>query len=81
MIGLIKNLKNKYNLQIQYLHCNAAGENAAFRKDCKEEVLEVDFEYIAPGMPQQSDHANQKFTILFNRVCTMLNGSIFNAYL
>ena len=30
MVDLIKNLKDKYSLQVQYLHCNNAGENQAF---------------------------------------------------
>ena len=32
MIGLIKNLKNKYNIQIQYLCCNNAGKMLPSRK-------------------------------------------------
>ena len=32
MIGLIKNLKKKCNLQVYYLCCNNAGENIAFEK-------------------------------------------------
>ena len=47
MIGLIKNLKNKYNLQVQYLHYNNAGENVAFKEACKQKGLGVDFEYTA----------------------------------
>ena len=52
MLGLIKNLKNKYNLQVQYLHCNNPGENIAFKKACKQEGLGVDFD-TASGTPQQ----------------------------
>ena len=29
MFGLIQNLKNKYNLQVQYLHCDNVSENVA----------------------------------------------------
>ena len=32
MISLIKNLKNDNNLQAQYLYCDNAGENVAFKK-------------------------------------------------
>ena len=53
MIGLIENLKSKCNLQEWYLCCDNTEENVAFKKACKQEVLEVDFEYTAPGMPQQ----------------------------
>ena len=30
ILGLIKDLKNKYNMQVQYLCCKNAGENVAF---------------------------------------------------
>ena len=49
MLGLIKNLKYKYNLQVQYLHCDNAGENVVFKRPCKQEGLGVDFDYTAPG--------------------------------
>ena len=45
MIGLIKNLINKYTLHVQYLCCDNAEENIAFKKACKQEGLVVDFEY------------------------------------
>ena len=80
-MGLIKNLKNKYNLQIQNLGCNNAGENAAFEKACKQDGLGVDFEHTVSDMPQQNGCIKQKFATLFNQVCAMLNGEKFNAYL
>ena len=51
MEGLIKNLKNKYNLKVQYICCDNAGKNQVFERTCKQKVLGVDFEYTAPGMP------------------------------
>ena len=81
MLGLIKNLKTKYNLQVQYLHCDNAGENVVFKKDCKEEGLWGDMEYTSPGMPQQNGCIKPKFATLFNWACAMLNGGKFNAFL
>ena len=49
MLCLIKTFKNKYNMQIQYLCCDYAGENVVFEKACKWEGLAMDFEYNAPG--------------------------------
>ena len=66
IIGLVKNLKNKYNLQVQYLHCNNAGENIAFVKACKQEGLGVDFKHTDPGTLQQNCHIERKFATLFN---------------
>ena len=80
ILGLNKNLKNKYNLQIQYLYCNNASENVAFEKACKQAELAVEFEYTAPGTPQQNENVECQFAILFNSVCVMLNGSKFKTY-
>ena len=73
MIGLIKDLKNKYNLQVQYLHCNNTGENIAFKKACKQKGLGVDFKYTAPDKLQQNGSIDRKFSTLFNQVNVMLN--------
>ena len=81
MVGLIKNLKIKVNLQVQFLCCDNTGENVAFERVYKQEGLEVDFEYTAPGMPQQSGQIEQNFATLFNQVYAMLNSGEFNAYL
>ena len=81
MSGLTKYLKNKYNLQVQYLHCDNAGENVAFKKACKQEGLGLVFKYTVPGMPQQNGYVEQKIATHFNWVCAMLNGGKFNAFL
>ena len=81
MIGLIKNLKNKYTQQIQHLCCDNEGKNIAFEKACKQEGVWVDFKYTTPGILQQNGCIEQKFATLFDWVCAMFNGSKFNAYL
>ena len=80
MRALTKNLKNEYNQQVQYLCCDNTGEKVALKKACEQEGLGVHFEYTAPGMPQQNGHVKQKFAIIFNKVCAMLNSGKFNAY-
>ena len=65
-------------MQIQYMHCDNADNNVAFKKACKQEGLGVDLRYTAPGMPQQMGHVEQKFTTLFNKVLAVLNGGKFN---
>ena len=74
MIDLIKNLKYKYNLHVQHLCCNNAGENVAFEKACKQEGLVNDFKYTAPGRPQQNGYVERKFALFLNLVCAMHNG-------
>ena len=81
MWALINNLKTKYNLHVQHLCCDNAGENQAFKQTCKKEGLGIDFKYTAPGTPQQNGCIECKFATVFNRVFTMLNGGKFTAYL
>ena len=54
MSGLTKKLKNKYVMQVQYLHCDNAGENVAFKNACKQEWLGVDFRYATTKWPCQT---------------------------
>ena len=55
MLGLIKNLKTKYGIQVQYLQCDNTEENIDFKRACKQEGMRMEFEYTAPDTPQQSD--------------------------
>ena len=66
MLVLINNLKTKYNLQVQRLRCNNAGENQALKQTCNQEGLVINFEYTAPGTPQQNGLIEHKFATLFN---------------
>ena len=50
-MGLVKNLKTKFNIC-----CNNAGENVAFKKACKQEGMGVKF----------NGHVKQKFVAFFN---------------
>ena len=81
IVGLIKNLKNEYNLQVQYLCCNNTGENIAFKKACKQEGLGVEFKFTARGMSQQNGCIERKFATLFNWVYAMLNSGKLITYL
>ena len=68
MMGLIKNLRAKYGIQVQYARCDNAWENEDFDWPCKQEGMGVKFQYTAPGIPQQNDQIKWKFATLFNRV-------------
>ena len=65
MIGLIKILK-------KYLCYNNAEENIFIKKACKKEGLGVDFEYTAPGVPQQNGFIERKFALCSMVVNSML---------
>ena len=78
MLVLINGLKT---LQVQRLQRNNAGENQAFEWTCNQEWLGIEFEYTAPGTPQQNGHVEWKFATFFKRVHAMLNGGKFSSYL
>ena len=80
-MGLIENLKTKYNTKVQYLWCNNMGENLTFKMACEQEELGIKFEYATLGMPQQNGWVEQKFATLFNLIWAMLNSGNFKAIL
>ena len=56
-------------------------EKYSLQKACKQEGLGVDFEFTAPGLPQQKGCIECEVATLFNWVCTMINGRKIDAYL
>jgi len=75
MIELIKELKDKYQVQVKKIRCDNGGENKSFEKLAKEARLGLHFEYTARKTPQQNGRVERKFATLFGRVRSMLNGA------
>ena len=76
MIELIKELKDKYQIQVKRIRCDNAGEHKTFEAEAKKERLGLTFEYTARNTPQQNGRVERKFATLFGRVRAMLNGAI-----
>jgi hypothetical protein len=72
MVPFITDLKAKFKT-VKYIRCDDAGENKALEKACLTTGLGIQFEYTAPGTPQQNGRVKQKFTTLYGRVRSMLN--------
>ena len=70
MLGLVKNLKNKCNMQVQYLCCGNMGKNVAIEKGSKLEGLGMDLQCTTLGIPQQNWCIEWTFATLFNQVPT-----------
>ena len=51
MLDLIKNLKTKYSIQIQYACCDNTGENVDFERAYKWEGMGIKFDYTTLGTP------------------------------
>ena len=79
--ALIKELKAKNGIAVKTIRCDNAGENKKLEKDSKKDGLGLNFEYTAPGMPQQNGRVERKFAALYGRVRSMLNGARLTASL
>ena len=61
VICLIKDLKEKYGLQVKIIKCDNAGENQTLEAQCEDQGLGIIFEYKAPGTPKQNGWVERKF--------------------
>jgi hypothetical protein len=56
ILGLVKELKN-----VKFLRLDDAGENFALEKLCKQQNVNVKFEFSGPRTPQRNGKVEQKF--------------------
>jgi hypothetical protein len=56
------------NISVKTIRCDNAGENRVFETICKQVGLKTQFEYTAPGTPQQNGVAERMFATLFGRI-------------
>ena len=47
----LKGLRDKYKMQIKFIHCDNAGENKKHEEKCNADGLGIIFEYTATGTP------------------------------
>ena len=73
MCSFIKKQKNNYEVSIETLRCDNAGENVKFKKLAEEEGLGVQFEFTAPYTPQQNGSVERSFATSFGRIRAMMN--------
>ena len=50
----IKGMKDKYKIQMKFMHCDNMGENMKLEEKFSAEGLGIIFEYTATGTPQQN---------------------------
>ncbi len=65
--------------QVQYIHCDNAGENVALVMTCKQEGLGITFEYTAPGTPQQMEDLNENLQTCMAKYRAKLENDKFTA--
>jgi hypothetical protein len=68
IIDLVKELKN-----VNFLRLDNAGENFALEKLCKQQNVDVKFEFSGPRTPQRNGMVERKFQTLYGKIRAMFN--------
>jgi hypothetical protein len=63
IVDLVKELKT-----VKFLRLDGAGENFALGKHCKQQNVDVRFEFSGPRTPQRNGKVEQKFQTLYGRI-------------
>jgi hypothetical protein len=73
MVELIKDLKERHKVKVKNIRLDNAGENKALKARCLKEGLGINFEFTAPGTPQQNGRVERKFATLISYARAALN--------
>ncbi len=68
----ISNLKASNNIQVKNMRLDNSGENKALEQECLRLGLGIQFEYTAPGTPQQYGVVERSFPTLMGRARAMM---------
>ena len=60
---------------VKNILCDNAGENVLLKKLCVQQMIDVTFEFTAPGSPQYNGKVERKFATLFGKVRSILNAA------
>ena len=63
--ALIKHV-NALDIKVKFIHCNNTGENKQLQKECISEGIGIEFEFTAPGTPQQNGRCERKIATIFS---------------
>jgi transposase InsO family protein len=63
IVDLVKELKN-----VKFLRLDNAGENFELEKLCKQQNVDVKFEFSGPRTPQRNGKVERKFPTLYGRI-------------
>ena len=73
----VSNLKASNNIQVKNIRLNNSGENKALEQECLRLGLGIQFEYTAPGTPQQNGIMERTFPTLMERARAMMSKAGF----
>ena len=73
IIDWIKALKARHKIQVKIIRCDNAGENKVLESESDNNELGINFEYTAPGTPQQNGVVERAFVTVMGRARAMMN--------
>ena len=62
-------------MTVKFLRLDDGGENVALEKACKQQQLDVTFEFSGPRTPQRNGKVERKFQTLYGKIQAMFNAS------
>ena len=77
IIDWAKSLKARHEIQVKIIRCDNAGENKVLEKESDKNELGINFEYTAPGTPQQNGVVERAFATVMGRARAMMNHAGF----
>ena len=69
---LIKDIEKKLKIKVKFIRCDNAGENKKLQEDCLSDGMGIQFEFTAPGTPQQNGRIERKFATIYGRARAMM---------
>ena len=74
MLKFLKDIQGKHGSHTgRIIRCDNAGENFKLKEKCEEKGLKINFEFTAPGTPQQNGKVERKFATLYSKVRAIIN--------
>ena len=67
LVPFLKELRHMYDIKVEHIRCDNAGENRALEDLCIEKDLGIVFEYTAPGTPQQNGVVERAFATMLGK--------------
>jgi hypothetical protein len=77
-VEFIKIMKAKDSNMVKYLRCNNSSENKGILKELQKKGLETQFEFTAPGTPEENGKIKRMFAMLWGRSRAMMNQANLN---
>jgi hypothetical protein len=73
VIEFVTELKTKDANMVKFIRCDNLGENHALKQEIKKKGFNLQFEFTAPGTPQENGKVERAFATLWGRTRAMLN--------